>query len=48
MRILVIVETDGADDGLDEKRPFSEYKYDIEELLSSGYYEVEMVAPAED
>lgn len=43
MRVVVIVETAGADDGYNEERPLSEHEYEIKELLRSGYYEVEGV-----
>lgn len=43
MKIIVEIETDSADDGEDEPRPFHEHKDDICELLRSGYYNVSVI-----
>lgn len=50
MRIALIVETGEADQGYDEdeESTFEQHKDDIEELLRSGYYQVERIYPVNE
>jgi hypothetical protein len=50
MRLMVCVETAGAEDGYDEDEipPFAEHVDNIKELLRSGYYTVEYVDECRD
>lgn len=48
MRLVVVVETDPADDGLDKPRSYQEHAYEIGELLRMENYYVDYVDEVRD
>lgn len=50
MRIMVCINTAEAEDGYEEENvpTFADHKYEIEELLRQGHYNVEYVDESRD